>query len=69
MQVDWEHATRSDEIWTPKDVAEYFHVSQAWVRDHATRKQPRLKCIKLGAKLLRFFRKDIEEFARKWLQC
>ncbi len=44
-----------------KQVAEWLAVSPAWVRDHATRRQPRLPVVRLG-KLLRFRAEDIEEF-------
>ena len=37
----------------PAEVAKWLGVSVAWVRDHATRKSPRLPAIKAG-KLLRF---------------
>ncbi len=59
-------ATRSD-LLTPSQVARRLQVSSAWVRDHATRKQPRLKAVKVG-KLLRFRPEDIEEFIRTWCQ-
>ena len=48
---------------TPGEVAERLRVSAGWVRDHATRKQPRLPAVKLG-KLLRFRPEDVEEFIR-----
>ena len=35
-------------ILTPREVAELLRVSEGWVRDHATRKQPRLPVVKLG---------------------
>jgi predicted DNA-binding transcriptional regulator AlpA len=44
-----------------RQVAQALGVSQAWVRDHATRKQPRLPVLRLG-KLLRFRSEDIETF-------
>ena len=47
----------------PSDVAKWLGVSSGWVRDHATRKQPRLKAVKVG-KLLRFRPEDVEEFIR-----
>lgn len=46
---------------TPIDVARWFGVSPAWVRDHATRSEPRLPVKRLG-KLLRFRREDLERF-------
>jgi excisionase family DNA binding protein len=54
---------RSAALFTPDDVASILHVSAAWVRDHATRKQPRLPSVKVG-KLLRFRPEEIEE----WIQ-
>ena len=47
----------------PSDVAKWLGVSAGWVRDHATRKEPRLRAVKVG-KLLRFRPKDIEDFLR-----
>jgi predicted DNA-binding transcriptional regulator AlpA len=46
-----------------KDVAEILCVSEGWVRDHATRKRPRLPVVKIG-KYLRFRGTDIE----RWIQ-
>lgn len=48
-------------------VAAILGVSAAWVRDHATRKQPHVKCVKVG-KLLKFRHEDVEEFIRAWCQ-
>jgi hypothetical protein len=47
----------------PADVAKWLGISSGWVRDHATRKEPRLKSVKVG-KLLRFRPEDIEDFLR-----
>ena len=47
----------------PGDVARWLGVSAGWVRDHATRKQPRIKAVKIG-KLLRFKAEDVEDFIR-----
>jgi hypothetical protein len=55
---------RSATLLTPEDVAGILHVSPAWVRDHATRKQPRLPSLKVG-KLLRFCPEEIEH----WIQA
>ncbi|MGH9655613.1 MAG: helix-turn-helix domain-containing protein [Bryobacteraceae bacterium] len=60
-------AVRSAALLEPSEVAKWLGVSAGWVRDHATRKQPRLKAIKVG-KLLRFRPEDIEEFIRRWCQ-
>ena len=45
------------------DVAIWLGASSGWVRDHAIRKDPRLKIVKVG-KLLRFRPEDVEEFIR-----
>jgi len=55
---------RSAALATPADVARTLQVSAAWVRDHATRKQPRLPSVKVG-KLLRFRPEEIEDWIRK----
>ncbi len=49
------------------EVAKWLGVSTAWVREHATRKEPRLRAVKVG-KLLRFRPEDIEEFLQRWTQ-
>lgn len=74
MQTDSERpitrtqSSRTEEaLLTPPEVAEILRVSAGWVRNHATRKEPRLRVVKLG-KLLRFRRSDIEEFIRQWCQ-
>lgn len=53
----------NDILLTPSDVATRLGVSVAWVRDHASRKYPKLPCIKVGA-LLRFHPADID----KWIE-
>ena len=45
----------------PADSAKWLGVSSGWVRDHATRKEPRLPAVKVG-KLLRFRPEDVERF-------
>lgn len=49
------------------EVAKWLGVSAAWVREHATHKEPRLRAVKVG-KLLRFRPEDIEEFLQRWTQ-
>ena len=56
-----------DPLLTPEQVAERLNVSPDWVRDHSSRKTPRLPVIRLGggpgrAGLLRYRASDIEEF-------
>src|SRR5215469_2818315 len=56
-----------DPLWSPEQVAERLNVSSDWVRDHSSRKQPRLPVIRLGggpgrAGLLRYRASEIEKF-------
>jgi excisionase family DNA binding protein len=55
-------AAATPRLLTPMEVAKWLGVSPGWVRDHATRKRPHLRAVKLG-KLLRFRQKDVEENA------
>jgi len=48
-------------LLTPQEVATRLGVSERWVRDHATRRSPRIPAVKLGP-LLRFRLSDIEDF-------
>lgn len=48
-------------LLAPAEVAKWLGVSVAWVRDHATRKSPRLPAVKAG-KLLRFRPNDVKGF-------
>jgi len=53
-----------EQLLTLDQVAAVLGVSKAWVRDHATRRQPRLPVIRLGGKraVLRFRPRDVETF-------
>ncbi len=53
--------TGPEKLLRPSEVAEQLGVSAAWVRDHATRKQPRIPVVRVG-KLLRFRQVDVNEF-------
>ena len=53
-----------EKLLSVKQVAEILGVSEGWVRDHATRKRPRLPVIKLG-KYLRFSEPEIDNWVRK----
>jgi hypothetical protein len=58
-----------NKLLSADDVAEWLGVSEGWVRDHATRRQPLLPCVKFGntkQSALRFDSRDIEEFIAKW---
>lgn len=54
----------STPLLTIDQVATQLGVSKAWVRDHATRRNPRLPVIRLGGRraLLRFRVEDIHNF-------
>ena len=56
-----------DPLLTPEQVARRLNVSPDWVRDHSSRKEPRLPVIRLGggpgrAGLLRYRASQIEKF-------
>lgn len=53
-----------ERLLSPAELAEWLGVSPGWVRDHATRKEPRLPVVRLG-KLLRFRAEEVEEFLRQ----
>jgi hypothetical protein len=60
-------AAAFDPLWTPEQVAQRLNVSPDWVRDHSSRKEPRLPVIRLGggpgrAGLLRYRASEIEKF-------
>jgi excisionase family DNA binding protein len=57
----------SEFLLTPAQVAERLQVSVAWVRDHSTRKQPRLPVVRVGG-LLRFRSKDIDRWIDEQLR-
>jgi excisionase family DNA binding protein len=57
-----EFAYDPDRLLTVEDLARRLQVSAAWVRDHTTRKRPRLPVVRVG-KLLRFRREEID----KWI--
>ena len=50
-----------ERLFTAEQVAERLGVSERWVRDHATRRNPRIRAVKLGP-LLRFRWSDVQEF-------
>jgi hypothetical protein len=59
-----EQTTKENTLLNLGDVAIRLGVSKAWVRDHATRRSPRIPVVRLGGKraLLRFRREDVEGF-------
>src|SRR5947199_9763199 len=65
-RVEWK-VNASDVLLTPEQVAERLSVSVDWVRDHSSRKNPRLPVIRLGGGpgrkgLLRYRASEIEKF-------
>ena len=67
---DQVETVRVSSLLTLDDVAKALNVSKAWVRDHATRRNPRLPVVRFGTKrgLLRFRPQDVEKFIAENLQ-
>ena len=62
-----QHVGANDLLLNPEQVAERLNVSVDWVRDHSSRKNPRLPVIRLGGGpgrkgLLRYRASEIEKF-------
>lgn len=57
-------------LWTLDEVADFLQMSKAWVRDHATRRQPQIPSIRLGGvrAVLRFRPQDVRMFVDEHLQ-
>jgi len=51
-------------LLTLDEVAAQLGVSRGWVRDHATRRNPRLPVVRFGGKraILRFRPQDVQQF-------
>ena len=62
---DAAHSANTDRLLAPDEVAQWLGVAAGWVRDHACRKEPRVRSVKIG-KLLRFRKEDVEAFIRTW---
>jgi len=62
--LDFQPSSLPQSLLTLDDVAALLGVSKAWVRDHATRRNPRLPVVRLGGRraVLRFRRSDVERF-------
>jgi excisionase family DNA binding protein len=50
-----------DRLMNAREVAACLGVSERWVRDHTTRRSPRIRAVKLGT-LIRYRRADLEIF-------
>ena len=55
------HLSAQAALLTSRQVAERLGVSERWVRDHATRRSPKIPVVKLGP-LIRFCPYDIDAF-------
>jgi predicted DNA-binding transcriptional regulator AlpA len=53
MPQTGEAMNRPGKLLKPEEVAEWLGMSPAWVRDHATRRDPRIPVIRLGGKRAR----------------
>lgn len=58
----------NDPLLTVEQVAARLSVSEQFVRDHATRCEPRIPTVRLGS-LLRFRTSDIDAFIEQQLQA
>jgi predicted DNA-binding transcriptional regulator AlpA len=56
-------------LLTLDEVASQLSVSKAWVRDHATRRNPRIPVVRFGGRraVLRFRAQDIQAFIAQHL--
>src|SRR5580692_10937997 len=50
-----------ERLYSAQEVASHLGVSERWVRDHATRRSPRISAVKLGP-LVRFRWPDVQAF-------
>jgi predicted DNA-binding transcriptional regulator AlpA len=55
------HEAVQERLLNAREVAARLGVSERWVRDHTTRRSPRIRAVKLGT-LIRYRRIDIEMF-------
>jgi excisionase family DNA binding protein len=53
-----------ERLLNAREVAARLGVSERWVRDHTTRRSPKLRGVKLGT-LMRYRSADVEEFVEK----
>jgi excisionase family DNA binding protein len=63
--LDFPTAKQEQErLLNAREVAVRLGVSERWVRDHTTRRSPRIRGVKLGT-LVRYRRADVEEFMER----
>ena len=53
-----------ERLLNAREVAARLGVSERWVRDHTTRRSPKLRGVKLGT-LMRYHRADVDEFMER----
>jgi excisionase family DNA binding protein len=53
-----------ERLLNAREVAARLGVSERWVRDHTTRRSPRIRGVKLGT-LMRYRRADVDEFMER----
>ena len=67
VRLDATRGSLSEDLMTPEQVAKRLRVSPRWVRDHATRRSPRIPAVDLGSRM-RFRPSDVEQFIRERVQ-
>ena len=60
-EVTTQHRRDDEHLLNARQVADKLGVSERWVRDHTTRRSPRIRGIKLGL-LMRYRREDVDAF-------
>lgn len=60
-EVTTQQSQHDDRLLNAQQVADKLGVSERWVRDHTTRRSPRIHGIKLGL-LMRYRREDVDAF-------
>ena len=53
-----------ERLMNAREVAARLGVSERWVRDHTTRRSPKIRGVKLGT-LMRYRRADVDEFMER----
>jgi excisionase family DNA binding protein len=56
-----EQSNRDERLLNAREVAEKLGVSERFIRDHTTRRSPRIPAVRLG-KLIRYRRTDVDGF-------
>jgi len=67
VRLDATRGSLTEDLLTPEQVAKRLRVSPRWVRDHATRRSPRIPAVDLGSRM-RFRPSDVEQFIRERTQ-